>query len=101
MVEVASSPRQPPPRLTSRQLFLCSPFFVLRCALRTMVEQLWLEVAKPLLEACDRLARWGRGDRGGGRGQLEVRRLHLISHSLPQTLPHNHCDGEEEKDYGD
>ena len=101
MVEVASSPRRPPPRLTSRQLFLCSPFFVLRCALRTMVEQLWLEVAKPLLEACDRLARWGRGDRGGGRGQLEVRRLHLISHSLPQTLPHNHCDGEEEKDYGD
>ena len=100
MVKVPSSPRQPPPRLTSRQ-FLCSPFFVLRCALRTMVEQLWLEVPKPLLEACDRLARWGRGDRGGGRGQLEVRRLHLISHSLPQTLPHNHCDGEEEKDYGD
>ena len=101
MVKVPSSPRRPPPRLTSRQLFLSSPFFVLRCALRTMVEQLWLEVAKTLLEACDRLARWGRGDRGGGRGQLEVRRLHLISHSLPQTLPHNHCDGEEEKDYGD
>ena len=100
MVKVPSSPRRPPPRLTSRQ-FLCSPFFVLRCALRTMVEQLWLEVAKPLLEACDRLARWGRGDRGGGRGQLEVRRLHLISHSLPQTLPHNHRNGEEEKDYGD
>ena len=100
MVEVPSSPRQPPPRLTRRQ-FLSSPFFVLRCALRTMVEQLWLEVAKPLLEACDRLARWGRGDRGGGRGQLEVRRLHLRSHSLSQTLPHNHRDGEEEKDYGD
>ena len=81
MVEVPSSPRQPPPRLTSRQV-LCSPFFVLRCALRTMVEQLWLEVAKPLLEACDRLARWGRGDRGGGWGQLDVRWLHLISHSL-------------------
>ena len=96
MVEVPCSPRQPPPRLTSRQ-FLCSPFFVLR----TMVEQLWLEVAKPLLEACDRLARWGRGDRGGRRGQLDVRRLHLHSHSLPQTLPHNHRDGEEEKDYGD
>ena len=101
MVKVPSSPRQPPPRLTSRQLFLSSPFFVLRCALRTMVEQLWLEVAKPLLEACDRLARWGRGDRGGGRGQLDVRRLHLRSHSLSHTLPHNHRDGEEEKDYGD
>ena len=100
MVKVPSSPRQPPLRHT-RCKFLCSPFFVLRCALRTMVEQLWLEVAKPLLEACDRLARWGRGDRGGGRGQLEVRRLHLISHSLPHTVPHNHRDGEEEKDYGD
>ena len=100
MVKVPSSPRQPPLRHT-RCKFLCSPFFVLCCALRTMVEQLWLEVAKPLLEACDRLARWGRGNRGGGRGQLEVRRLHLISHSLPQTLPHNHRNGEEEKDYGD
>ena len=96
MVEVPSSPRQPPPRLT-RCNFLCSPFFVLR----TMVEQLWLEVAEPLLEACDLLARWGRGDRGGRRGQLDVRRLHLRSRSLPHTLPHNHRNGEEEKDYGD